>query len=53
VAAKYVLAGLSLLFIGLAVMRLPTRGAGHPQVRTWLLLGGIFGAVSAWLFSRG
>jgi hypothetical protein len=53
VAAKYILAALSLLFIGLAVMRLPTRGAGHPQVRTWLLLGGIFGAVSAWLFSRG
>jgi len=24
----------------------------HPQVRTWLLLGIIFSAVSAWLFDQ-
>src|SRR5262245_8834249 len=25
----------------------------HPQTRTWLLVGGIFAAVSAWLFWMG
>jgi hypothetical protein len=46
-AAKYILAGLAALFIGLGLLRgAPTR----PQSRTWLIIGVIFGAVSAWLF---
>jgi uncharacterized membrane protein HdeD (DUF308 family) len=49
--AKYILAGLAALFLAAAVLRLTgERGWSHPQVRTWLLLGGIFTAVSAWLF---
>ena len=29
------------------------RRGSHPQVRTWLLIGVIFGVVSAWLFYQG
>ena len=53
VAAKYILGALSVLFFGLALMRLAGGGARHPQVRTWLLVGAIFGAVSGWLFIQG
>lgn len=53
-AAKYVLAALSVLFLILAFIRMARGGgAAHPQSRTWLLIGIIFGVVSAWLFSRG
>ena len=50
-AAKYILAALSVLFLVLAFTRM-ARGGGatHPQSRTWLLIGIIFGLVSAWLF---
>jgi len=53
-AAKYILAALSALFLVLAAWRM-TGGAAasHPQTRTWLLIGVIFALVSAWLFSRG
>jgi high-affinity Fe2+/Pb2+ permease len=50
VAAKYILAGLAAVFI---VMALARGGPSHPQSRTWLLIGVIFGAVSAWLFYQG
>ena len=52
-AAKYILAALAVLFLVLGLARL-SRGGGvtHPQARTGLLVGVIFGAVSAWLFSR-
>ncbi len=49
-AAKYILAGLGVLF---TVMGLARGGPSHPQGRTWLLIGVIFGVVSAWLFYRG
>ena len=49
VAAKYIFAGLAALFI---VMGLARGGPSHPQSRTWLLVGVIFGAVAAWLFSQ-
>jgi hypothetical protein len=52
-AAKYVLAGLSLLFLILAATRLGASGVRHPQVRTWFIVGAVFAAVSAWLFVRG
>ena len=52
--AKYILAALSVIFLVLAASRLARGGgASHPQTRTWLLVGIIFGAVSIWLFSRG
>jgi len=54
VAAKYMLAALSILFFILAFTRMARGGgAAHPQSRTWLLIGIIFGVVSAWLFYQG
>jgi hypothetical protein len=51
VAAKYILAALAVLFLGMAVIRLVRNGGrSHPQSRTWLLIGVIFAVVSAWLF---
>jgi hypothetical protein len=54
VAAKYVLAVLAVAFLAAALLR-ASRGGGisHPQTKTWLLIGVIFAAVSAWLFARG
>jgi hypothetical protein len=53
-AAKYILAALSALFLVLAVWRMAGgAAASHPQARTWLLIGVIFALVSAWLFFRG
>jgi hypothetical protein len=53
-AAKYILALLSIVFLAAGARRL-ARDAGklHPQSRTWLLIGVIFAAVSGWLFARG
>jgi len=54
VATKYILAALSVVFLILAVSRMARGGgAAHPQSRTWLLIGVIFAAVSAWLFYQG
>ena len=50
VAAKYIFAGLAVLFIVMGIVR---GGPSHPQSRTWLLIGVIFSAVSAWLFYQG
>ncbi len=52
-AAKYILAVLAVVFLSLAVVRLvraPARTTLHPQAKAWLLIGGIFAAVSAYLF---
>lgn len=53
-AAKYILAALSVVFLVLAIARM-TRGGGasHPQVRIWMIVGVIFGLVSALLFYQG
>jgi len=53
-AAKYVLGAFAVAFLFAATIRL-SRGGGvrHPQTRTWLLVGVIFAAVSAWLFLAG
>jgi hypothetical protein len=48
-AAKYILAALSVLFLILTF----ARGARAPQARTWLLIAVIFGIISAWLFYQG
>jgi DMSO reductase anchor subunit len=54
VAAKYILAALSVVFLVMAgVGTLGARGRSRPQHRTWLLVGCVFAAVSAWLFLRG
>ncbi len=49
-AAKYVLAVVGAAFIVMGVLRATRVGASHAQARTWLLIGVIFGVVSAWLF---
>jgi hypothetical protein len=54
VATKYILAALSAVFLILAIGRIARGGkAAHPQSRTWLIIGIIFGVVSAWLFYQG
>jgi hypothetical protein len=53
VNAKYILAVLAVGFLAAALMRLSLGGGiSHPQTRTWLLIGVIFGVVSGWLFYR-
>jgi hypothetical protein len=54
VAAKYILAVLACAFLIAGGVR-PGRDAGrsHPQSRVWLLVGIMFGVVSAWLFWQG
>jgi hypothetical protein len=44
--ARYILAALAILFL----LAGGTRGARHPQGRTWLTVGVIFAAVALWLF---
>ena len=53
-AAKYIFAVLALAFLAAALIRLSRGGRiSHPQTKTWLLISGIFAAVSAWLFYQG
>jgi hypothetical protein len=47
--AKYILGALSGVFLALAFMRIAGGGA-KGQIRTWILIGAIFGIVSAYLF---
>ena len=47
-AAKYILAALAVVFLIAAALR----GFRGPQAGTWLLVAGIFIAVSLWLFAR-
>jgi hypothetical protein len=54
VTAKYILAALSAVFLVMgAAGALKERGRPRTQHRTWLLVGAIFAAVSAWLFFQG
>jgi uncharacterized membrane protein len=49
--AKYILASLAVVFLLAAATRMMGQhGWSHPQVRTFLLISGIFTVVSAWLF---
>lgn len=52
-AAKYILALLSVLFLFAAGRRRMRNRQPHPQTRTWLIVAVIFAAVSVWLFARG
>jgi DMSO reductase anchor subunit len=50
-SARAILAVLSAVFLGLALVRIAQgRKASHPAIRTWLIIGVIFGVVSAWLW---
>ena len=52
--AIWILTTLSIVFIALAFRRLGQAGGkSSGQARTWFLVGGIFGAVAIWLYSRG
>ena len=52
-AAKTILGLLSLLFLGATLLRLSKDGFRvTPASRTWLIVGAIFAAVSAWLWLR-
>lgn len=54
VAAKYILAALSAVFLAMGALGVARAGGRvGPQHRTWLLVGGVFAGVSAWLFFRG
>jgi hypothetical protein len=48
-AAKFILAGLALAFLIAGAVRLVGETA-RAQGRTWVLIGILFGIVSAWLF---
>ena len=51
---KYILGALSIVFLSLALIRIATGGMkAYPQSRTWLIIGAIFGGVSAYLFCQG
>lgn len=52
-AAKYILALLSVVFLVAAARRSVRDGQLNPQSRTWLLIAIIFTVVSGWLFLRG
>jgi len=54
VATKFILAALSAVFLAMGALGV-VRAGGRlgPKHRTWLLVGGIFAGVSAWLFFRG
>lgn len=49
--AKYILGALALVFFAATISRL-VRNGNHmdPAARTWLTIGIIFAAVSAWLW---
>ena len=51
-AAKYILAALAVGFLAAGLVRVSGAGnLSHPQARAWLLIGVIFAAITAWLWS--
>lgn len=50
-ATKYILAAVAIVFLAFALARI-RRNAGRidPAAKTWLIITGIFAAVSTWLF---
>jgi len=54
VTLVYLFAALGALFVVLAAVRIVRdRGKLGPQWKTWLIIGVLFVAVSAWLSMRG
>ena len=49
-AAKYILAVVAVGFLAAALFRVLRGEGARAQTKTWLLVGLIFTAVSAWLF---
>jgi hypothetical protein len=53
VAARYILAALSVVFVVAAAVRLQRDGGRFtPASKTWFLVTMIFGSVSLWLWLR-
>jgi hypothetical protein len=50
--ARYILAIAGAAFLILGLVRLSMSGRSHPQARTWILVGVIFTAISAWLWTQ-
>ncbi len=50
--AKLIFAVLGPVFLALGMARWLGAGRMVPQAKTWLLVGGIFSAVAAWLWLR-
>jgi hypothetical protein len=52
-SARGILTALSAVFLVLALTRI-VQGtkASNPAIRTWLIIGFVFGVVSAWLWLR-
>jgi hypothetical protein len=54
VTAQYVLGCLAVVFLVLGGLKSLREGNVGPAARTWLMIGVIFGVVSAWIWlSRG
>jgi hypothetical protein len=49
-AAQYIFGCLAVVFLVLASLRSAREGKVGPAARTWLMIGVIFGVVSAWLW---
>jgi hypothetical protein len=52
-AANYILGCLAVLFLALGGLRSARDGKVGPGARTWLMIGVIFGVVSAWIWLSG
>jgi hypothetical protein len=53
-SAPIVIAVLAVLFLSLGVARAVRNGSlSHPRTRTWLLVGAIFGVMSAYSYFSG
>lgn len=53
-SAPIVIAVLAVLFLGLGIARaVRDGGVSHPRTRTWLLVGAIFGVMSAYSYYSG
>jgi hypothetical protein len=48
--ARYILGVLAVVFLVLGTVRVLRNGRIEPAARTWLTIGLVFGAVSAWLW---
>jgi len=49
-AANYILGCLAVVFLALGGLRSAHDGKVGPAARTWLMIGVIFGVVSAWVW---
>jgi hypothetical protein len=52
-AARDILGLLAVVFLVLGGLRAVSEGRVGPAARTWLMIGVIFGAVSAWTWLSG